>query len=482
MAYREKDQNGSSAGGKAAAAEVSVTTPSLASSRNRKNAAKPAPAEPAPVAASPQPAAESKPAAPVEPRVPVPVTPAQPPAVPAHQPPAPVAPAAAHPPQARPSSAPKKPSWVKRGILGAVLLAVVSAGGYFGHDWWVNGRYLVSTDDAYVRADITVLASKVTGYVQSMNVTDNQRVKAGDLIAVIDPGDYRIAVDTAKAKIETQKAVIDRMDQQIAAAQTAVVQAQTQVESAQAESQRATSESQRQSSLAQSGFATRQKVEETTALQVRAEAAVHNAQAALDAARANIGVLTAQKTEEQRTLGELQTTLEKAQRDLSFTEIHAPVDGIIANRAVEVGAMVQPGNRIAAIVPLDSVHIDAQFKETQLGSVQPGQPVSITVDAYPGRRFEGTVESIAPGSSATFSILPPENATGNFTKIVQRVPVRVAVPRLVAEQGLLRPGLSVEVTVDSRDVGRPNEGPQTAQSAPAQPGAAQAAPAAATSP
>jgi len=184
---------------------------------------------------------------------------------------------------------------------------------------------------------------------------------------------------------------------------------------------------------------------------------VKSADAALAAARANVAVLAAQQAEAKSVAAELKTALDKAERDLSFTVIRAPVDGVIGNEAVEVGTFVQPGARLAALVPLASVHIESNCKETQLAAVRPGQTVHLEVDAFPGRDVTGTVESLAPASGSVFSLLPPENATGNFTKIVQRVPVRVAVDPAIAKEGLLRPGLSVVVRVDSRDRPQPRE-------------------------
>jgi membrane fusion protein (multidrug efflux system) len=177
---------------------------------------------------------------------------------------------------------------------------------------------------------------------------------------------------------------------------------------------------------------------------------VQSAQAALAAAKANVDVLAAQQTEARKVAAELQTAVQKAERDLTFTEIRAPVDGVIGNKAMEVGTYVQPGARLAALVPLTSVHVDANFKETQLASLKVGQKVHIEVDAFPDADVVGTVESVSPASGAVFSLLPPENATGNFTKIVQRVPVRVSVNPEIVQQGILRPGLSVVVDVDTR--------------------------------
>ena len=177
---------------------------------------------------------------------------------------------------------------------------------------------------------------------------------------------------------------------------------------------------------------------------------MQSAQAALDAATANVDVLKAQQQEAARTMDELRTALAKAERDLSFTVIRAPVDGVIGNRAVQVGDYMQTGQRLASLVPLDEVYVDANFKETQLAHLRPGQKVEIDVDALPDHPIEGTVDSLAPASGAVFSLLPPDNATGNFTKIVQRLPVRIKVPADVAAQGELRPGMSVLVSVNTK--------------------------------
>jgi membrane fusion protein (multidrug efflux system) len=177
---------------------------------------------------------------------------------------------------------------------------------------------------------------------------------------------------------------------------------------------------------------------------------VHSAQAQVQAAAANVDVLRAQQQEALRTLGELRTALAKAERDLSFTVVRAPIDGVIGNRAVQVGDFVQTGTRLLAIVPLDAVYIDANFKETQLASLTPGQPVEVSVDALPNHDIAGTVASVAPASGAVFSLLPPDNATGNFTKIVQRLAVRIHVPEEMAAQHLLRPGMSVVVSINTK--------------------------------
>ena len=322
--------------------------------------------------------------------------------------------------------------------------------GWLGYDYLTVGRYLVSTDDAYVRADTTTLAAKISGYVTAIPVADNEPVRAGEVVARIDDGDYRLAVDSARHKVATQQAAIDRIARQIVAQQAAVEQARAALASAQAAAARAQSELDRQQALAGKEFASRQTLERALANRDQTAAAVQGAKAALQAAQAQVDVLGAQQQEARRTLQQLQTALAKAERDLSFAVVRAPIDGVIGNRAVHVGDYVQTGTRLASVVPLAGVYVDANFKETQLARIKPGQPATISVDALPGRTITGTVASIAPASGAVFSLLPPDNATGNFTKIVQRLAVRIRLPDGVAEQRLLRPGMSVVVSVDTR--------------------------------
>ena len=345
----------------------------------------------------------------------------------------------------------------KKPVILTVLAAALAFGAYEGHEWWTNGRFLISTEDAYVQADITILSAKVSGYVSSVAVTNNQSVKAGDLIAKIDDGDYRFALQSAKDKLATQQSAITRIGRQIEASRASVAQAEAQVAAARAEAERAESDYARQQQLARSDYTSRAALETAKANRDRADANVKSAQAAFAAAQANVEVLSAQRTEGQRLAAELQTSVEKAERDLTFTEIHAPVDGVIGNKAMEVGTFVQPGARLAALVPMSSVHVDANFKETQLASLKPGQKVHIEVDAFPDADVVGTVESVSPASGSVFSLLPPENATGNFTKIVQRVPVRVSVHPEIVQQGILRPGLSVVVDVDTRTSAEPEK-------------------------
>ncbi len=352
----------------------------------------------------------------------------------------------------------KQGSRRRRLILGGALLLGLGVAGWYGEYWWTVGRFTVSTDDAYVYAHNTTIAAKVSGYLATIQVADNNRVRAGDVIATIDDGDYRLAAESAHGKVASQEATVARIDRQIVASRAGVEQAQAQLASAEAGRVRAEAELTRQQALAAKDFASHQALETAQANRDQARAAVTGAQAALAAAQANVEVTQAQELEAQRTLAELRTGAAKADRDLAFTEIRAPIDGVIGNRAVQTGDYMQTGQRLASLVPLDAVYIDANFKETQLARLRPGQKVAISVDALPEHAIEGTVDSLAPASGAVFSLLPPDNATGNFTKIVQRVPVRVRVPADVATQSLLRPGMSVVVSINTKPAAVADEG------------------------
>jgi membrane fusion protein (multidrug efflux system) len=351
------------------------------------------------------------------------------------------------PAPARASAAPKpgKRRLVLIGI-GALLALAVAA---YGVNYILVGRFYVSTDDAYVRANNTTLGARVSGHIATILPRDNAVVHTGDVMFRIDDGDYRIAVDAARTKIATQQATIERIGRQATALESAVAQAGAQLVSAEAAQKRAELDFDRQQALSAKGFASHATFEVSEAGRDQGAAGVKAAQAAFDAARDNVEVTKAQQAEARAQLAELQTSLAKAERDLEFTSVRAPVDGTFSNRLVSTGDFVVVGQRLGNVVPLDDVFIDANFKETQLKRIRPGQPVTISVDAYGHRKFAGVVDSISPAAGSVFTLLPPDNATGNFTKIVQRLPVRVRVPKDVARQNLLRAGMSVYATVDT---------------------------------
>ena len=349
------------------------------------------------------------------------------------------------------AQAPVKPKRsAKRFILPILIVAAIGAGGWYGYEYWTTGRFMVSTDDAYIQGDITAIAPKVTGYIDRIDVVANQRVKAGDPLVTLDNGDYTIAEEQAEAQIATEKLSLDRINAQIVAAKASLQQAQAGKLNAQAVLTNAQAGSVRAKQLHATSFASQSQLDDATAALDQAKANIASADAQIAAADANVGVLEAQYKEAEGSIRSLELAKDKAARDLGFTVIRAPVDGVIGNLAAKTGDLVSPGQRLAALVPVNALYIDANYKETQLRDIVVGQKVQVTVDALSGDKFEGTVASIAPASGAVFSLLPPENATGNFTKVVQRVPVRIALPPDALASGKLQAGLSVVVDVDTR--------------------------------
>jgi membrane fusion protein, multidrug efflux system len=337
----------------------------------------------------------------------------------------------------------------RRMVLSGIAVLLALAAATYGVHWLLVGRFFVATDDAYVRANNTMLGARVSGHIAAILPRDNAQVHAGEVVFKIDDGDYRIAVDAARTRIETQQATIERIGRQVTAQESAVEQSKAQLASAEAGLKRADLDYDRQQNLSSKGFASRATFELSEASRDQGMAAVKSARAAYDAARDNVEVTKAQQAEARAQLAELQTTLARAERDLDFTAVRSPIEGTFSNRLVNTGDYVSVGQRLGNVVPLDDVFIDANFKETQLKRIRPGQPATISVDAYGHRKFAGVVESISPAAGSVFTLLPPDNATGNFTKIVQRLPVRIRVPKEVARQNLLRAGMSVYATVDT---------------------------------
>ena len=366
--------------------------------------------------------------------------------VPATEAPVPVEPAAAVP---EPEDRKKKRS-LRSFLLPVIGIALAGGAAWYGYDYWTDGRFMISTDDAYVQADMAFISPKISGYVDQVKVSQNQRVKAGDPLFVVDQGDYRIAVAQAEAEITTLGKTLDRIDAQTVAARAALSQAEAQKVAAQAAADNAARVAARAERLVSTNVGTQAALDDARTAVAQANAALTGADAQIAAARANIGVLEAQRAETASSLQSLELARQKAERDLSFTVLKAPYDGVVGNRSVEQGDLISPGQKLAVIVPTDKLYINANFKETQLARLVPGEKVRVSVDAMDGETFEGTVSSLAPASGAVFSLLPPENATGNFTKVVQRVPVRIDVPADVLKTGRLRAGLSVVVDVDSR--------------------------------
>ncbi|HMG49323.1 MAG TPA: HlyD family secretion protein, partial [Inquilinus sp.] len=334
-----------------------------------------------------------------------------------------------------------------------VALIAVAGLGYFGYHWWTVGRFLETTDNAYVQSDTATLSPQVEGSVVEVLVTDNQMVKAGAPLIRIDDRDYRAQVAQAKAELAGQQATLASIEQQLALQGSMIAQATATVDQATATLAQSGNDLERARRLWESRNGSQQAFETADTDQKRATAALASAQAALANQQGQTAILEASRRQAQAQIEKLTASVDLAQISLDRTVIHAPVDGVVGNKGVEVGQYVKAGTQVMSIVPLPSVYVVANFKETQLAEMRVGQSVTLSVDAFPGKSLTGRVESFAPASGAEFSLLPAENATGNFTKIVQRVPVRIAVPADNQLSGLLRPGLSVGVAVDTREEG-----------------------------
>jgi membrane fusion protein (multidrug efflux system) len=335
-------------------------------------------------------------------------------------------------------------------ILPVVVLALGASGGWY---WWNVLRFLQSTDDAYVQSDISLISPKVEGYIKEVRVADNQEVAEGAVLFVIDDRDFAAKVAQAEAAVATEEAMVLTYGGRLDLQRALIEEAQATLNSAEADLARAQQDYKRYSALLTTDFASRQRFEQAEADARKAEAAVAKNRAALAATQNQLAVLRSQRHEEESRRQQARATLQLARNDLDNTVIRAPVSGVAGNRAGQVGQYVKAGAQLLSLVPLSRVYVTANFKETQLTHMRPGQLAEVAVDAYPDLTIDGRIESFAPASGAQFSLLPPDNATGNFTKIVQRVPLRIALPASSPLIGRLRPGLSVTVTVDTRDTG-----------------------------
>lgn len=333
-------------------------------------------------------------------------------------------------------------------LLAALLLALL--GMLFAAYWYLHGRYFESTDNAYLQSEVTGIGSKLSGYISEVLVTDNQAVKAGQLIARLDDREYKTRVAEAEADLRLNQATAENLAATRTQQLSLIRQAEAKVSSANAEQIRAQQQVRRVSQLNERHYSSQDSLDEVRAgLQVN-QAQEQEAKAALQAARERLLVLDAEAKQNQAKLALSEAQLEQARLELGYTELRAPADGIIGKRSLRAGLYVQSGMQVASLVPLQQVWVEANFKETQLQHMQPGQKVEVILDAYPDQPVEGIIDSLAPATGAKFALLPPENATGNFTKIVQRVPVKIRIPEPGVLAGKLLPGLSTEVIVDTR--------------------------------
>ena len=332
-------------------------------------------------------------------------------------------------------------------IGAAVAVAAIS---YYGWHYWTIGRFEQSTDDAYVQADSSILAPKVSGYISEVLVGDNQPVKAGQLLARIDDRDYQAALAQARANVAAAQADIDNLNASLKEQQAVIAQASATIELDKANLTFMQQDNNRYATLARQGSGTVQAAQQALSKRNIAQATLDHDVASLDAAKRQTGVLMAQLGKANAVLAQDQALQRQAELNVGYTNIVAPIDGVVGNRTLRVGQYVQAGTQLMAVVPLASTYVVANFEETQLANIRPHEPVDLSVDTYSGTTVRGYVDSIAPASGQEFALLPPDNATGNFTKIVQRIPVKIAIDRRDPLRGDLRPGMSVIATVDTK--------------------------------
>ncbi|WP_049734481.1 HlyD family secretion protein [Rhizobium ecuadorense] len=338
---------------------------------------------------------------------------------------------------------------LKRAVIAAALLAGAAFAGDFGHRYWTVGRFIESTDDAYVKADYTTVAPKVAGYIRQVLVNDNDQVKSGQVLARIDDRDFQAALSQARADVKAAEAAITNIDAQIALQQSVIGQAKATIDASQASLDFAVSDAARSARLITNGAGTQSRAEQSQSARDQAAAAVERDRAALVAAENKVPVLNSQRQQAAAERDRAAAAAQQAELNLSYTDIVAAVDGTVGARSIRVGQYVTSGTQLMAVVPLHAVYVVANFKETQLTYVRPGQSVEIKVDSFPDIAIKGHVDSVSPASGLEFSLLPPDNATGNFTKIVQRIPVKIVIDD-EALSGLLRSGMSVEPEVDTK--------------------------------
>ncbi len=343
-----------------------------------------------------------------------------------------------------------RPMLTRRGLTALLVAAAASGGAWFGHEWWARGRFIESTDDAYVGGNVTTISPHVAGFVAQIAVEDNQRVAAGGLLIRLDPHDFQAALDHAQAAWQARIAALGNLEAQRTLQQSTIAQAAAEVNARTARAAFTAIDARRYSMLAETSAGSRQQAQKSFDTDQEAQAAMASSRAALDAARQQLVVLDAEIKEATATLAQAEADVQTAELNLGYTEIRSPIDGYVGNRAAQVGAYVASGAYLISIVPTHGLWVDANFKEDQLARMQPGQPATVVADVLPGHVFHGYVQSLAPGAGQIFSVIPPENATGNFTKIVQRVAVRIALDPDDALLNAIRPGLSVTARVDTQ--------------------------------
>jgi membrane fusion protein, multidrug efflux system len=329
---------------------------------------------------------------------------------------------------------------LRRLLLAGTAVAVLAGASWYGWDYWTVGRFLVSTDDAYVKADNTTVAPKISGYLREVLVGDNERVTAGQVLARIDERDFRVALDQAKADVAAAGAAIASKRAQLDVQQAVINAAKATLDVDTANATFAKQENKRYTDLAATGYGSVQNAQAAQSRDAGALAAIERDKANLASALKQVELLKAEITQAVAAAARANALQSQAELNLSYTTIVAPIDGVVGNRTLRTGQYVQAGTQLMSLVPASGAYVIANFKETQLTNVQAGQPVDIDVDMFPGKSVHGHVDSLAPASGQEFALLPPDNATGNFTKVVQRIPVKIALDASSVE---LRPGMSV---------------------------------------
>ncbi|NSX86333.1 HlyD family secretion protein [Agrobacterium tumefaciens] len=328
-------------------------------------------------------------------------------------------------------------------VIGAVIYSVSS------WDAWTSNRPTQSTQNAFVKSEPAVLSARVGGYVRGLPVADYQTVKAGDLIAEIESDDYAVRVQAAEASLAKAQAVLDNLGNEEAERHAAIEQAEASLHASEARLTQSQQDFDRKSQLVTNGSISRKSFDDAKAELAAAEASREAAAAALTFARRQLDTLAGQRAQRMADLNAAAASLASARLELGYTKLIAPFDGTLGRRGVQIGSLVASGTQIVTIVPLTQTYVIANYKETQLKNVRAGQPVEVAIDALPGYRFQGRVEQIAPMSGNESSLIPTDNATGNFTKVVQRIPVRIELEPGQADLDLLRPGMSAEARIDT---------------------------------
>jgi len=351
-------------------------------------------------------------------------------------------------PETSPSPTGHPPSRkILRGLIAPLtaLLLVLGFVGLVTVNWgrWVGLAATQTTDDAQIRAQTSRLASRITGTVRTVVVQDFQRVRAGDLLIEIDPTDYRIAADQAQAGVAAAEAALANLGNQLALQRITIKQAEAQRDAAAGKELQTRQENDRQQSLVQTGSTSRQIVEQAISAHVTAESNLRAAETAIEAQQLQLTVLGVMQQQRTADLAAARSALDAAQVRLGYTRVVAPFDGTVGERQIQAGNYVGIGTSLISLLPQSTVHVIANYKETQLPRVVPGQPVEIAVDALPGIAFKGRVERLSPASGSQFALLPPDNASGNFTKVVQRIPVRISLDENQPSLDRLRAGMSV---------------------------------------